>query len=63
MAFTQVLQTGRLLIEARDAWPGEFEAMVANDLPFGKHTAYRLMDVRGFILGAQELFDEVRGKL
>jgi hypothetical protein len=39
------LQTGRLLVEARDALYGEFEAMVESDLPFGKRTAQRLIAV------------------
>ena len=44
-----ILETGRLLIAAKegpDRLPhGEFEQMVATDLPFGASTAQRLMAV------------------
>lgn len=41
-----ILQTGRELIEAKAELPhGEFEAMVATELPFGSRTARRLMTV------------------
>src|SRR5207302_11084302 len=42
-----ILEVGRLLIAAKAALPqhGEWEAMVANELPFGLRTAEMLMRV------------------
>lgn len=41
-----VLETGRLLIEAKAALAhGEFLPMIENDLPFGRRTAHRLMAI------------------
>lgn len=41
-----IFETGNALIEAKTSLPhGEFEAMIASDLPFGPRTAQRLMVV------------------
>lgn len=45
-----VLETGRLLVEAKldlieRFGPGEFLGMIERDLPFGRHTAERLMSI------------------
>lgn len=45
MGVESVVETGRLLIEAKRDLPGGFEAMIASDLPFKRDTAYRLMKV------------------
>jgi N6-adenosine-specific RNA methylase IME4 len=43
-----ILETGRLIAAAKKALPhGEFEAMVAEDLPFSTATARRLMIIAG----------------
>lgn len=41
-----IIETGRLLVEAKDALPhGEFLSMVESDLPFSKQTAQQLMTI------------------
>lgn len=46
MGVQSVLETGRLLIEAKKRLPhGEYEAMIERDLPFGARTARRLVNV------------------
>jgi N6-adenosine-specific RNA methylase IME4 len=42
---TAIIETGKLLIAAKRALPGEFEAMVERDLDFGPRTARRLMAI------------------
>ena len=43
-----IIEVGNLLIEAKSALPhGEFEAMVASELPFGARSAQRLMVIAG----------------
>jgi Protein of unknown function (DUF3102) len=41
-----ILETGRLLVEAKEALPrGEFIAMVESELPFKRSTAFRLIAI------------------
>jgi hypothetical protein len=44
-ATESIIATGRLLLEAKVAMPGEFGAMIEHDLPFGPRTAQRLMAI------------------
>lgn len=41
-----IIRVGQLLIDAKEALPhGEFGAMIDKELPFGSHTAQRLMSI------------------
>lgn len=41
-----IIRVGQLLIDAKEALPhGEFGVMIENELPFGSHTAQRLMRI------------------
>jgi hypothetical protein len=42
-----IIETGELLIKAKDALHGSFTDMVERDLPFGPRTAERLMQIAG----------------
>ena len=46
--FESVIATGQSLIDAKEALPhGEFISMIEADLPFKRHTAFRLMKIAG----------------
>lgn len=54
------LKIGRYLVRAKEALPhGSFEAMIADELPFGRHVAWQLRTVATAVDGGRLIEDEL----